>query len=112
MPYGKCRDCVYCRTDWGASVREVADLWEIAPDDFDEISRKLYLNADPLYCCRKAPSVCITKPYETLIGKDKKGKWIQIEDVMNDFTIPFIPMVTEKVCDGKIGCGEFEPDKK
>lgn len=105
MPYGKCRNCIYCRTDIGDTFDARMRDWEIRFSVHEEQAEALEDNEDFLYCCRRAPILTFK---EQQIFASLKGKFLDYNKVIVDY--PFVPLDVRKVACGDIGCGEFELD--
>ena len=88
MPYGHCRDCVYCRS-YGKTFREVAD----------ENGGFLGLEDYTWQCERRAPVMCRSPRTPSHSGKRSfLGLFPQLRGI--------------DVCDSAMGCGDFDRDKE
>jgi hypothetical protein len=86
MPYGKCRNCIYCRTRKGVTFDEIVRALQCrfsVHEEQVEVLKEHYGNS--IYCRRKTP--------------------IHIERVEG---FPYLEM--KRVALGELGCGEFELD--
>lgn len=86
MPYGKCRNCIYCRTWSGktfdARMRELKRRFSVYEEQAEELEEK---EGSSLYCRRKALAYM-----ERLDG--------------------FLRLEANRVALGELGCGEFDLD--
>lgn len=86
MAYGKCRNCIYCRTfkgvTFGETLRALQCRFSRAQEQA-EVLNEHYVNS--VHCCRKTP-------------------------IYTERVVGFPCLESKRVALGELGCGEFELD--